>query len=510
MTNRAWLVCAAFIALLIAPVLPVAGADGIPDAATLRERIRASGGPIPEVWHEIDEVVSSDGTTTIEHDYRRGKDFRFTIDTGPFHTERGLYGGVLWHMNDNGQVIVDTPDPGKATREELTTTVEVSHIPVEGYAIATLNAQGRGIKEYVDGTTWRVARREQLTVNGTIVTTFDDVRFDHGRTFAHHLHIENGYENTHSDLRVIDFGPDDVAVADVAVPKPRRALVEFPAGVTAVELPARFGNTHIYVRVTIAGRGLDFVLDSGAGGITIDADVARQLGLKEYGKHSTVTARRYTTGRTIVPEIRVGSLTMRNVAIQEVPHGWLAEPDVKEVGLLGFDFLAELGVTVDYERHRVTVVPGSAYVPPSDPSTIPLDVRVGSGQPRATVLVNGALGERFIIDTGAAGPFLIFDYFARRHPEALRSGGGLRPKQRMTGIGGSFDVEPYQIASLKFASVNFTDFVGYRVMGGSYAQNDDGIVGVEFLKLFTLGFDYANSRLYLVPNSSGRAALGLK
>ena len=30
---------------------------------------------------------------------------------------------------------------------------------------------------------------------------------------------------------------------------------------------------------------------------------------------------------------------------------------VKVVGLLGFDFLAELGVTIDYERKRVTVVP---------------------------------------------------------------------------------------------------------------------------------------------------------
>ena len=513
MTNRAGLVCAAFIALLAAPGTPVASADGVPNAATLRERIRASGGPIPDVWHEIDEVVSSDGTTTIERDYRRGKDFRYTFDVGPFHSERGLNGGVLWHMNDNGQMIFDTPDPGKATREELTTTVEVSHIPVEGYAIATLNAQGRGIKEYVDGATWRVVRREQLTVNGTIVTTFDDVRLDHGRTFAHHLHVENGYANTHSDLRVVDYGPDDVAVADVAIPKARHALVEFPAGATTVELPARFGRSHIYVRVTIAGRGLDFVLDSGAGWITIDADVARELGLKEFGKHSTVTARRYTTARTIVPEMRVGSLTMRDVAIQEVPHGWNVEPGVKEVGLLGFDFLAELGVTVDYEHHRVTVVPGKAYVPPTDPSTIPLDVRVGGGQPRATVAVNGALGERFIIDTGGAGTFLIFDYFARRHPEALRDRGGggeLRRQRQLTGIGGTFEVVPYQIESLKLASVDFTDFLGYRVKGGSYAQNDDGVVGVEFLKLFTLGFDYANSRLYLVPNTSGRAAMGLK
>jgi predicted aspartyl protease len=511
MTKRAWFVGAA-IAVLFAPQAVPVAADTAPEPAVLRERIRASGGPIPDSWRETDETVSSDGTTTIEHDYRRGKDFRYTFDTGPFHTERGVNGGRLWHMNDNGQVIVDQPDPGNATREVTTTTVESIHTPVEGYAIATLNAQGHGQKEYVDGTTWRVVRREQLTTNGTIVTTLDDVRADHGRTFAHHLHVENGYANTTSDLRVVDYAPDDVPASEVAISVPRRSLVTFPPGAGAVELPARFGPSHILVRVEIGGRGLDFVLDSGAGTITIDSDVARDLGLKEYGKHSAVTAGRYTTARTVVPEMRIGSLVMHDVAIQVVPHGWQTEPHVKEVGLLGFDFLAELGVTIDYEHKRVTVVPGSAYVPPNDPATIPLDVRVGGGQPRASVAVNGALGERFIIDTGGVGTFFIFDYFARRHPEALRDrgGGGAQRLRTLTGIGGTFEVEPYQIESVKLASVNFTDFVGYRVKGSSYAQNDDGIVGVDFLRLFTIGFDYGKSRLYLVPNASGRAAMGLK
>ena len=510
MTKRAWFAGAA-IAVLLAPAGLPAAADTVPDLAVLRERIRASGGPIPDSWRETDETVSSDGTTTIERDYRRGKDYRYTFDVGPFHTESGVFGGQRWHMNDNGQVVVDLPDPGRATPEVTTTTVEAIHAPVEGYVIAVLNAQGHGTKEYVDGATWRVVRREQLTTNGTIVTTMDDVRADNGRTFAHHWHVENGYADTSSDLHVLAYAPDEVAASDVAVPKPRRTLVGFPPGAGPVELPARFGRSHVYVRVTIGGRGLDFVLDSGAGRITLDSDVARELGLKEYGKHSAVTARRYTTARTIVPEMRVGSLVMRDVAIQEVPHGWIAEPGVKEVGLLGFDFLAELGVTIDYEHRRVTVVPDSAYVPPADPATIPVDLRLGGGQPRATVALNGAIAERFIIDTGGAGAFLIFDYFARRHPEALLDRGGGSERQRsLTGIGGAFEVQPYQIESLKLATVNFTDFVGYRVKGNAYAQNDDGLLGPEFLRLFTLGFDYGNSRLYLVPNATGRAAMGLK
>ena len=57
----------------------------------------------------------------------------------------------------------------------------------------------------------------------------------------------------------------------------------------------------------------------------------------------------------------------------------------------------------------------------------------------------------------------------------------------------------------------FQDFVGYRVMNaGSYDGDDDGIIGVDFLRFFTLGLDYGNSRVYLVPNSQGRALLNIR
>lgn len=511
MTIRVWRLLSALL-LLLSPSLPAAATDAVPDVAAIREKVRAAAGEIPASSREIDETVASNGTTTVEHSFRRGKNVRFTFDTDRFHTERGSNDGQAWHMNDNGQVVLDEPDPGLATREQTTTTVTATDKPVAGYAIATLNARGYGTKEYVDGSAWHVVRREQVGVNGTVVTTYDDFRADRGRTFAHRVHVENGYAKTTSDMRVTDYVPDEVAEGDVAIPKARRALVQFPAGVASVELPAKFGRSHIAVRVTIAGRGLDFVLDSGASGITIDSTVARELGLPEYGKRSAVTAGRYTTARTVVPEMRVGDLVMRDVAVQEIPQGWNSGSDVKEVGLLGFDFLAELGVTIDYERGRVTVVPGAAYLPPADPHTIPVDVRIGGGQPRATVAVNGAVGERWILDTGGSGTFLIFDYFARRHPDALRDqGGGDGRNKRLYGIGGDIPARPYQIASLKLASVDFTGFVGYRVVGnGAYAQNDDGLLGPEFLRLFTLGFDYANSRVYLVPNSTGRAAMGIK
>ena len=80
-------------------------------------------------------------------------------------------------------------------------------------------------------------------------------------------------------MKITEYDAGPVTDADVAVAQSLRHLVRFPNGVTSLDLPATFGRQHVYVRVTINGRGLDYVLDTGASGISIDMQVARELGL---------------------------------------------------------------------------------------------------------------------------------------------------------------------------------------------------------------------------------------
>ncbi|HEY6236494.1 MAG TPA: aspartyl protease family protein, partial [Candidatus Elarobacter sp.] len=247
---------------------------------------------------------------------------------------------------------------------------------------------------------------------------------------------------------------------------------------------------------------------------TIDSGVARQLGLHAYAERSAVTAQRYTTARTIVPEMHIGELVMRDVAVQMIPDSDEVEPGYKAVGLLGFDFLSELGVTIDYEKKQVTAVREPDYVVPKGNHVIALDVRIGDGSPYVNVKINGALSERFILDTGHAGTFMIFDAFARKHPEALvdKGGGGDLRNMEWYGVGGAIETRPYQLASVKVGALNFVDFVGYRVTNDrSYDfGSDDGVIGSDFLRLFTVGLDYAGGHVYLVPNTAGRKAMGIR
>ncbi|HEX3464523.1 MAG TPA: retropepsin-like aspartic protease [Candidatus Elarobacter sp.] len=498
-----------FAALLAAPAVPQ---DGPVDEAAIRAKIRAATEPLPAEYRETLVSRSSNGTTSVEHAFVRGDDDRYVDDAGPLHTEEGSLRGTTWRMNANGQVVRDDlPAPEEFPVVDLKPAVSRVREPVDGWLIASLDAKGFGTKRYVDGTAWQIVRVEEISSEGTVVRTYGDFRPDHGRTFAHRIRTEDGPAKRSDELTVESYEPGGVTDADLAIPPPRRRLVEFPAATPSAELPVRFVGDAIFVRVTIAGRGLDFTLDTGASGITIDTSVARELGLAQFDRRSAVLARRYSEASAIVPEMRVGSLVMRNVAVRVVPHGWETAPGVKDVGLLGYDFLAELGLTLDYEHKRVTAVPGASFQAPGDPDGTAFEIHLGTGVPRTTVALNGVPTKEFIVDSGAEAPVILTDRFARYHPEAFTYWRPAGKPHYFRGIGGVFHATPYRVGLLQLGGWDLRLWIAYRIESGSYASTGiDGLIGSDFLKLFTVSLDYEHQRIHLVPNHDGREMMGLK
>jgi len=459
--------------------------------------------------HETFDVAGLHGTSTT---VRKGDDVAETDYTGPFTTASGTYKGQDWHQNENGQTVLDEADPGLAVADPTTTTVAAITTPVVGYVISDLNKRGHGSREYVDSSTWRVVRREYVSAAATTTILYDDFRTVGGYTRAWHWISRDGHPENDEEYRIESIDLSPVADAAVAIPSSRRNLVEFPTGVTSVALPAREHNLKFYVRVNVGNRGLDFLVDTGASGIFIDESVVRELGLKTYGTYSNAAnAGRFKATSAIVPEMKIGDLSLRDVVVNTAPD--LGEGDgmtFKAVGFLGFDFIASLVLKMDYEHGTVTALDPDTFTPPVDPMLNALEVRLGTGAPLADVTINGALGERFTIDTGADGGVLVFDYFARRHPEALVdvSHGFTGPPVRFSGVGGDFDTKRYELASVRVGRVNYQNFIADVVTSSqAYGGNEDGLIGSTFLNLYTLYTDYQNSMLYFVPNDNGRRVM---
>lgn len=442
--------------------------------------------------------------------YRSGDNFREIDEEGPFTTQSGKFEKQAWHQNENGETVLDQPDPGAATKESYTTTVTAIATPVVGYVIAELNAAGNGTREYVDSATWRIVRRERVRAFGTTTYAYDDFRTVGGATRAWHWTVRDGHVENDAEYR-IENDARDVRASDVAIASPRGRFVNFPPGKQRSALPVHAEGDRFYVRLMVGTRGLDFLLDTGAGGITIDENVARELGLSIFGRYSNAeNAGRFRSGRVVVPDVAIGDLTMHNVTMNVVPAIGEASRTVRAVGLLGFDFIGALALELDYQHGAVTAIEPGAFVPPVGPHTIALDIRLGSETPMIDVAINGAVGERFIVDTGASAPLMIFDYFMRRHGKALVDlGAGPYRNRQYSGVGGEFKTQPFQLASVRLGTADFRNFLAFAVRSKTaYISDHDGLVGTEFLSLFNVYLDYGESHIYLEPNDIGRAASG--
>ena len=463
-------------------------------------------GPRPDNYRE--KIVGA-GTLGETHEttLRRGDDRRYTFDRGLVHYESGTYKGERWHQNVNGLTIVDEPEPGESRRDPVTTTVKRVSAPVDAYVITALNVRGNGTREYVDPKTYLSVRVESLQTGHTVTTVYDRFARFGQQTLPTHWVVSASPEKSTMTYERTEFVTGAVTDGDLAEPPIRRALVDFPTGTTRANLPARIVDGRIYVRVTIGGRELDFLLDTGAASIAIEAGTAHALGLTFQNRARALNVGSFDTYEAVVPSLRVGALEMKDVVVSIIPDPLEERGGVKVVGLLGFDFLATLGVTIDYEHGRVSATTAGAYAPPHDSPVFVLDVRLSSQVPMTTAVFDGAVAERMILDTGFDGPFMLFDYFARRYPAVFSRRGR---DQLFYGVGGSFRTTAYQMNELRLGQLRFKGFAGYRVSeAGAFPGATDGLIGVEFLHLFTIDLDYPEGQVFVIPNSYGRRALGL-
>jgi predicted aspartyl protease len=500
---RRFVCVALFSTCLALPNAGIAAADGLPDIATLRARVLAAAGTAPENYRETITWKSSDGNSGKEQTFKSAAGKRIVRSAGPIHWESGTFKGDDWHQNVNGLTVFDEPDPLAGAPAHETATVQSVTSPVPMLVISDIDANGLGTKEYIDPVTFRHVRDEAIDRSGTETTTYDAFASFGAQTLPAHWTVTTalGSETYTRTERV----PDAATAADVAMPGGSRALIEFPS-TAPVQIPADFRRGAVFVRTSINGHHYGFLLDSGSDGIVVDTDVAHQLGLPLVNRHiNDANAKAAETFDAVLPEVKIGSLAMHNIVVSATKLANEREGDVKLAGVLGFDFFATAGITVDYEHQRLTVTPAASYVPPTGSAVVPLDLRLGDQLPMITVGLDGVPATRFIVDTGdQLGAYVVFDYFMDRHPKV-----GERSGQQIavSGAGGMTTARPFFVHSFRLGSYNFADFDGYRLGSGSYENEQDGSIGTEFLVLFTLDFDYPHGRLYLTPTTNTKQML---
>jgi hypothetical protein len=509
MTRFPRLSAAALAALAVLAAQPAGAAERYAPAtitvAQLFDRNRRSAGSVgPGAYHFVTRTVSHDGDVWTSETFSNGRDFRTTVRQGRFVSSYGSYDDRHWQQDANGLVLpssnlyqevdpfavsIRQPDAATSGVRLLGMTTGVS----PNFVVEVAPSNGLVERRYYDGHTYLLNRLEMTDYDGhEQAWRYGDYRAVFGGTLAHRIDYEReGTLSAKTEVR--SFEPITSGTVDFAIP-PSRPLFAVGAA-DAVAIPARFTNNGIIVPVSIAGRGLDFLLDSGSSDLLIDPLVARELGMNLSGLVTLSFAGDITLENALAPDLTVAGLTAKNVTLSTVAFEEHL-PEQRVVGLLGTDFIGSGALEVDFQKETLTL---HRSAPPnlaaSGWSALPL--RLDWGVPVVKASYSGVPGY-FIADLGADYSTLYPHYFSRFPNRVPR---GAPDQEEMVTLGGKpFGIKHVTMKSLVLGDWVFGD-VQVVVPSASYAQERDydGLIGRDTLSDFHLIFDYSDGQLWFKP-----------
>ena len=486
----------AAIVALLATTAPVSY------AAEILHRADVAQGTLAPGTYKIVVQSESGGLKRLRTSYLDGEDYIARELGGPFVTADGSYHGRDWTQDENGIVTFpsgfqDREDPNvRALAHPDDPYNRVSMLPIAGlpgeYGIVLDPPDGVHEVRYYDARTYLLTRDVVNAKDGlTHVDVYGDYRrvFGEMRAFRHTAsdgRPENDFTST-----ILSFDRAPRPLPDMRPPA-SRSLFTFSSNAPIV-LPARMTEGRIVVRVTIAGRGLDFGVDTGASTMTINPDVARQLGLIAYDKLSSSLGGSFAVARTIVPEMRIGAARLTNVAFSQIAVDD-ATADTKIVGLLGHDFFASGVFAIDFAHQTLTVYPpGTA--PLADPALHKVAIETDDGVPRVPVTLEGIAGH-LLLDTGAGNTVVYQHLYGRLPTSTLQPG-----TWSLVLVGGIVKATAYRVTDLTVGGLVFTpaDILVPQAAIGEI-PGYDGLLGRDLLRGLTLYLDYANGAVYLREN----------
>jgi hypothetical protein len=301
--------------------------------------------------------------------------------------------------------------------------------------------------------------------------------------------------------------------------------VRFASGKSALNLPLRIYNNHVYLQVSVNNaKPLWFLLDTGAGNI-INLRNARALELKLNPAGQTTgvgegTADYFFTenvsftlpGLTIVGE-KFAVLSLENVeecsdktdVDLQGKMSRRAEPakgDERQPmdGVLGDEFFRLFVVEIDYAAKSINLYDPKSYHYQGKGERIPLEVRQKNIYIRAPITASGRplINGLFMIDSGFAGAVVLTSPFVAQNKL-------LPPPDQTTpfnncGIGGESRTQIGKLAEIRLGNIKLESPVTMfsQAANGVLSSPDfSGLIGNAILRRFKVVFDYSRRVMIL-------------
>lgn len=267
-------------------------------------------------------------------------------------------------------------------------------------------------------------------------------------------------------------------------------------------MPFELIDNHVYLDVTLDGKGpYRFIFDTGGQNV-IDPAVAREIGAASAGsaQGGGVGASTETFAFAPIASLRVGNAELRNqlFAVLPIRAGFGMASGVPVDGLIGAEVLARFVTVFDYEHSRVTFkLPGAAAAGAGVPFVF------DGTQPEVPCAIDG-IAAQCTIDSGSRSSLDLFAPFIARNP-AVVSADATAAGLNGFGVGGGDMGRLGRLPSLKIGGFELKNLVAGFSGASSGAFAVPGVaanIGGAVLKRFTVTYDYPRQTMSLEPNGS--------
>lgn len=262
----------------------------------------------------------------------------------------------------------------------------------------------------------------------------------------------------------------------------------------------------ILLRATVADKpdSLNFILDTGSGGISLDSTTSERLHLE--GSMSDKTIRGIAGIRQVKflydQQLHLPGLTVDSLNFHINDYDILTSSYGEKIdGIIGFSFLQRYIVKIDYDSMRIAVYShGTIKYPRGGFMLRPLLLNIPVLN--TTIRDGRELNSRFYFDTGAGMCLLLSSDFAA-------DSSFLRGKRKWyatqaEGLGGKAPMRQGVVKQVKLGPYKFRNVPSY-VFDDEYNVTSypylAGLIGNDLLRRFNLVVNYARREIYMTPNS---------
>ncbi len=253
---------------------------------------------------------------------------------------------------------------------------------------------------------------------------------------------------------------------------------------------------------------LQFILDTGSAGISLDTATCVRLGItltptdkvvKGLGAAKTVS---FAMGHTLkLPGLTVDSLNFHVNDYELISQVYGIQVD----GIIGYSFLSRYIVTVDYDTEEIIINSKGRYAYPKGgqllrPSLTQIPLITAPLRNERKTVTN-----RYYFDTGAGMCLLLSTQFVKDSALITRQRRARKIIQtEAQGLGGKMQmslttVQEFRIGNYSFRNVptyifdDRTNITAYPFLGG--------MIGNDLLRRFNITLNYSKKEIYLLPNT---------